>query len=680
MQQIPALSESVRPQAHAKIGFRADIAGLRAVAVVAVVVFHAGVTVVPGGFAGVDVFFVISGFLITSLLLRELEATHSIDLRRFWARRIRRLVPAAAVMVLVTSIATLAIVSALNFTEIMRNALASALYVSNVVFAIDGSDYFAEDLNVPNPFLHTWTLGVEEQFYIFLPILVVTCALIARKQSRFRARHLLLVALIATLILSVYLSVRYSETRPDLAFYLLPTRMWEFCIGGLLAFAPAALVRRRVFREVVAIVGVLVLAFAFLALDSSTVYPGIAAAVPALGAAAVILAGMRSSSVDLRPSITTVLSIKPLAWVGDISYSLYLWHWPTIVLVPFLLPEASRGVQMAIAVSAAIMLAVASYYLIENPVRFSPRLSRGNLRSFIVGFGFTTIAAGVAVVGLFMGFRAEAANPELVEAREVAVEEGDDVDLVDRARRELTSAAEDEVTVLLVGDSHARHWKESFEAASTSLGYSLSTITQGSCPAIDIVTVNTKGAPTGEGCVLLRERTKALIEEVRPDIVVLSIAEGYLGRIVSDSQAEIDEEAQLTLWRHRYSSWLSEVSPHAGVIGVIVDNPRFEQDPNECLARSENPQDCDVPRAEAFEQIVLIQSESAAARAESPNLVAREFSITDEICDELECRVFDNGLPVFRDYNHLARRWTMTQVPRIEDFLIDLREQPSVRP
>jgi peptidoglycan/LPS O-acetylase OafA/YrhL len=652
------------------LAFRSDIAGLRAVAVLAVVLFHAGVAQIPGGFVGVDVFFVISGFLITGLLLKEIDSTGKVRLVAFWARRVRRLVPAAGLMVVVTCVASLALLSPINLREVMTNAAASALYISNFVFAFNGSDYFAEDLAVPNPFLHTWTLGVEEQFYIVLPIALVVVLWLLRRRGSSVKRAAIVITLVVLFVVSLALSVRYSETRPDLAFYLLPTRLWEFAAGGLLAAVAGKLVMRDPLRNAIGVLGLLGLMGSFLLLNDSVVFPGWIAAIPVVSTLAVISAGSGRSAGRTAGLANAVLSVGPARWIGDISYSLYLWHWPAIVLLPLLVPEWPFIAQMSLALLVSFVLATASYYLVENPIRYAKPLQRSHLRSYLIGFAITFGALGVATVGYAIGDAAERANPELVEARENVDSETEESmrELEDR----LISTAPDGYSVFLVGDSHGAQWRSAFEAATDGSSIEFVEATKNACPAIGVITASTRGVPTTEACKQFRIDTLTLIKETKPDIVVLAQAEGYLGRIRAADGAEVSQDAQLKAWEAAYSQWIADVRPHTGAIGFIIDNPRFPSDPNECLISTDDPSECAVPRADVLIATEPLQESSERARSGLDEDEFVTFSTTDVICDEDFCSVFADGLPIYRDFNHLSSEWTLTQVPRLEEFLSSL--------
>jgi peptidoglycan/LPS O-acetylase OafA/YrhL len=326
---------------------RDDIQGLRAVAVLLVALGHAGVPFLRGGFVGVDVFFVLSGFLITGILLAEAERRGSISLAGFYVRRARRILPAAALTLLVTDLAARHLLNFVRAREAVSDSLWAAAFGANVHFARIGSDYFAQ-AQPPSPLLHFWTLSVEEQFYLVWPALLAAVFLGARR----RRLPLLLVAAGAG-IASLVWSIRETRAAPTAAYFSTPARAWELALGAMLAIAAP---RLRVPRAV-GWIGLAAIAAAAVGFSSATPFPGYAALLPAGGAALVIAA-------VLRP-----LSVSPLRYIGDRSYAFYLWHWPVLAIAAeHAGHELGVGVKLAL-LAGAFGLSVVSYRLVEDPIR-----------------------------------------------------------------------------------------------------------------------------------------------------------------------------------------------------------------------------------------------------------------------------------------------------------------------
>lgn len=378
--------------------FRPDVEGLRALAVVAVVAYHARPSLLPGGFVGVDVFFVVSGYLITSLLLREFASSGTVSLSRFWARRARRLLPAATLTLVATALAGRLLLDGLSTGVLARDIAAAAVFVANLRFGTIGNDYLTSGLP-PSPVLHFWSLAVEEQFYLIWPGLV----LVALRLGRRWGRPLRAVAAVVSVLLvgSFAWSLAWTSTSRVWAFFLLPTRAWELLVGAGVAVVAPGLVRavarsgsergRRWFAWALAVVGTWAIGQAMVGFSDSTSFPGSAALLPVAGTALIVTAG----AVAPLPA----LSVAPLQWVGARSYSLYLWHFPFLVLA-----ERWQGplgpVALLTVVALAVAVAVIAHRFVEDPIRHSPILTRRPTRSLVLGAAGVSLslAAGAVLV------------------------------------------------------------------------------------------------------------------------------------------------------------------------------------------------------------------------------------------------------------------------------------------
>lgn len=356
-----------------------------------VVAFHAGLPYSAGGFIGVDVFFVVSGFLITRLLLAERERTGTISLAGFWSRRARRLLPAACLTLVVTLVAAQFVLPPLQRRAVTLDGLFSAVFLANLRFSETLGDYFGNQLaeTYPSPFLHYWSLAVEEQFYLVWPVLV----LLAMRVGRHPRRTLAAVATVMATA-SLALAVWWTPRRPEAAFYLLPARMCELLVGALLAIAgPAVLARTPVaVRSALGWLGLVAIATATVTFSDTTPFPGSAVLMPMLGTAALLVAGSGPGS-QLGPH--RLLELQPLQWIGARSYAIYLWHWPVLVLFHAYDPTRSP-IQRLVAVLASVALAHVSTELVENPVRFARSLVAPARRGLVLGLGLTTCSVAVA--------------------------------------------------------------------------------------------------------------------------------------------------------------------------------------------------------------------------------------------------------------------------------------------
>ncbi|AHL36565.1 acyltransferase [Pseudomonas brassicacearum] len=334
-------------------GNRRDIDGLRALAVIPVVLFHFGFSTFSGGFVGVDVFFVISGFLITSILFREISAQR-FSFVDFWARRARRIIPALSVVLVVTLALGWLLLTAKDFSELGRTVRYQALFISNILFMREDG-YFAPASDL-KPLLHTWSLAVEEQYYIFFPLLMV---LLMRHVRHWRWM------LFAVLLVSFGLNVAYIDRKPDFVFFSLPTRAWELLCGAMLAVLPASkYVVRPWFYQFAGVVGLTAVLVAVFTFDEATVFPGWAALLPVLGATALIWSGAQGSTW-----VAQVLSARALVWIGLLSYSFYLWHWPVYVYANAISIDGIQAWEAAGWILLALGLAWLSWRFVELPFR-----------------------------------------------------------------------------------------------------------------------------------------------------------------------------------------------------------------------------------------------------------------------------------------------------------------------
>ena len=377
---------------------RQEIQGLRALAVVLVVLFHLWPGRVSGGYVGVDVFFVISGFLITAHLLREVDREGSVDLARFWARRMRRLLPAAYVVLLASAVGTLVLVPQLLWRQFLGELTAAALYVENWALAIGSVDYLAAD-NAPSPAQHYWTLSAEEQFYLVWPLLVLAGLWVAKVASDRRnrreavdQRRAVFFVLAVTTAASLGYSLWITASNGAWAYFVTPARAWEFGAGALLAFAPAASgVLAPRLRAALGWLALVVLLSSAIVLDESTPMPGTAAIWVVAASAALIW--VEAPAVDWAPA--RLLVTGPARYLGDISYSVYLWHWPLIILLPYVTEHPLTSLDRLSVLLATVGLAALTKRWVEDPVRTGHRFGLPRPR---VTFAYAALGAAAVVM------------------------------------------------------------------------------------------------------------------------------------------------------------------------------------------------------------------------------------------------------------------------------------------
>lgn len=656
------------PAPGAGHGFRTDINGLRAVAVLAVVVYHAGIAI-PGGFTGVDVFYVISGYLISSLLLREVGRSGTVDLVQFWTRRMRRLVPALALVVSVTLLACVLLLSPLVWGRLAWHGAASMLFVSNLLFPYQGQNYFSDSVT-PSPYLHTWSLGIEEQFYIFWPLLILLAVAIARRTGT-PARRMLQVLFGGTFVVSLAASAWLTPAAPDWAFYILPTRAWEFAGAALVATLPwerlagRTRLRPRVLRTLLGTAGVALLALSFAVVRETDPFPGTIALLPVGGALLVLAAGSVPASGTW---VDRVLDLPVLQRLGDVSYSWYLWHWPFVVLTAAALQNDAIWIKV-LASLGALGAAMATYRWVENPIRFSTAL-RSWRRTAVV-----TLVIGLAVGGLTVGTRV--ATGAVLEHEPYATAVAAGAEPTPYGCTEITETTSGTevcllgdvdagTTVLLLGDSHAMHWIPAFDAAARDAGLRLAVRWRHGCPAAE---VNVQQPAERGPCGDFQAESLRVVDDLAPDAVVVSQAQIYADRMQHADGTWMTEDEARADWKSANDALFAHLTAATPHVVAVKDNPQLDVDPLECLTRPwPGLGDCSMTRAEA-----------EGSNGDLPGISAgiwKKYGVTtwdgvwSETCDATRCGVGDTNHPVYRDFHHLSVDYVLTRVPAVEQMLL----------
>jgi peptidoglycan/LPS O-acetylase OafA/YrhL len=664
-----------RPVAGADAHFRPDVEGLRAVAVVAVLLYHMRLPLFPGGFVGVDVFFVISGFLITGLLLRELAGTGRVDFVAFYARRARRLLPMALLVIVATVALAALVLSPIELRDVAGDAAAAALYVSNYWFAAQSTDYLAGDRAVL-PLLHYWSLGVEEQFYLVWPLLLLAGWRLGRGGA-------IAAVLVATFAGSLALSVVVTDISAPWAFFSLPTRAWQLALGGLIAVGVIRLPGRAPawIGSAAGLAGMAMVAVAVVYLGETVAYPGAIALLPAVGAALLIVSGERPGSL-----VNAALATAVPRWIGRISYSLYLWHWPLLMLLPLALDRFGLGTRIALA-GLAVVLAAASTRVIERPFRSLPLTGRRARRALALGLAASVVVASGAVAG---GELAVQRLPRSLPSSTIAltpwrttgplpdglrpslIDAGDDVAASIRDGCQVAYAGVEprrcvygheaaRRTVVLIGDSHAAQWQPAIESIAEYRGWRVIVMTKGSCPPVR-VTVWLGLASRGYAeCDAWLEAAIADVTQLHPQVVFVAFSRAYSVMVGGRAEPLAD---QLTAWRAGAASVLAALRAAAGQVVFIADTPRHLTNPLNCLARQLRLDACPGRRAELVDQAYLALERDLAAEAG-----AAFVSSPDLLCDATACPLVMGNVLVYRDTNHVTATLARELAPAIDAVL-----------
>ncbi len=683
---------------------RPDIQGLRTIAVGSVLLYHLWPNRLTGGFVGVDVFFVISGFLIGSHLLKELDATGRIRLGRFWARRAKRLLPASLLVLLVVTVAAHVVMPLSERAGVLREVVGSAFYVQNWVLADKAVDYLAAG-DAPSPIQHYWTLSTEEQFYILLPLILAALALVLRRWGGRAPRRVVVVPVLAVLAAaSLAYSIHLTTSEPGIAYFSTWTRAWEFLAGVL--FAAVAPRLPRAARQVLGWAGAVAVLVTVVTYTGDTAFPGYAAALPVLGTMALLAAA------DAGP-VALASRFRPVTWIGDLSYAIYLWHWPLIVLVPYVTEQPLRTVDKLGIALVTVLLAWGSTRFVEDPVRFSPRLLGGGRSARAVGawmLAVTCVVAGSAFGGIRF---AEHRQDELIAEANALLESADfrclgagqlvnddcgdfgtvivpdpsvagqddyndgrcwatyGVSTPQVCRLPLEDdtpdppAGAEPLRVLAIGDSHNNVLLPAYEQMYAELGWEIDVTGRGGCSWGTVPQVNTVGARRDECRDWKRNVTDLLASSEPYDLILTtSMQSGFLAE---PTEGETQEE---TTVRGLREAWESQIERGAVVV-AIQDNPRMGDDVVQCVEREglAAVTACAQPISRAFAGYDAL----APAVEQTPGSAL--VSLRDLQCTEDACSPIIGNVAVYRDSSHMTATFVRTLTPFLIDRVVAARAQ-----
>lgn len=645
---------------------------MRAIAVLGVVIYHLRPSWLPGGFAGVDVFFVLSGFFITGLLLREGRRSGRVDLLAFWGRRARRLLPAAGLVLVLTVVASAVLATALDARRFAIDAAYATVFSVNWRFAAQGDSYLADP--EPSPITHFWSLGVEEQFYLVWPILLLGLALVARRRL---ARAVFGLAVVAGGV-SFAVALRLTTTDQPYAYFATYSRVWQLALGAAVAAVAVSTSRRGMpvpARILLRWAGVGAIVSFYVLAPRDVVYPGWIALVPTLGAVAVVAAGL-GAAPDREP-LGRLLSTAPAQLLGRYSYGWYLWHWPPLVLLPLALGHRLSGLQLLGVAGLTLLAAIGSYHLVEHPLRSSRVLARRHgLPSLALGLAVVLVGGGVAVAAT------RAANNDLAHssvassAGELVPQPGPAAAQVPQPSRDGCQRTRHDAStelscrylpdrghgdVVLVGDSHATQWFPAVEDIARSRGWGLRVWTRESCPLAGV----TKQGDGPDGryvvCNAWRDKVMRTLIASPPSLVVTvgfasrpsAIWDDGVGRFVVGPRA-------LALEKRGFETELTRLRDARVPVLLIGDNPSYAQSGPKCaLQFPEQLRRCSSKLRNGLHGSVDLQ----AARS-VPGV--RTLDLTSRFCPDRRCRQILGRVLAYRDDNHLTAEAVRVFRPELE--------------
>lgn len=626
--------------------YRLDIEGLRAIAILLVVLAHVGNTWFDGGFIGVDVFFVISGYLITGLLLKELERTDTVNFFAFYVARLKRLLPALLFMLLTTSLMALVFLSPHEHNPQAISVGYASIWMSNVFFALSTLNYFdpAADQNM---YLHTWSLGVEEQFYLLWPVLVLTFVGAWRWQGGQRNLRRLLFSMGGIIVVCLSASIYLTYGEPMLAFYLMPSRAWQFALG---AFALLLSTKAIKFIHAGGWLGFISIVVSSLSIDSNMAYPSFWALFPSIGTALMLVAGASGGDSLL----SKMLSIKPMLWLGRISYSWYLWHWPILVLGNKLFHHNSTVEKWGL-IAVSLLFAIFSYFLIESPIRKSSYLMRRP--------AITLVAASIVMAstfGLSIAWQESIKGWINSPTQLIFWRVGNDLPVTYSMGCDEWYHSSDlkpcvfgdknaEHTAVLIGDSIGAQWSPAIARRYVGKNWKFIVITKSSCTMIDEPYFYPRIGREYTECSIWRKEAVTWIKENRPDVV-------FMGSTI----AKFKKEQWIDGTKRILDNWASGVKN----IYIIRATPPLYKNGPYCLSRLEwqlqglplwlqMGSDCNSVFNNPYAELVYEWLEEAAKGYENVSVI----NMSPVVCPDNQCRALQNGRAVYRDGMHLSRSY-----------------------
>jgi len=640
-------------------GVRVDIQALRALAIVSVVLFHVWPNQLTGGYVGVDIFFVISGYLITGQLWRQEQRTGKVDFRDFWARRARRLLPASLLAILVTTFATYAFTTPSWFLKVHDEGIGATLYAQNWVLISKVTNYLTDD-GTKSPFQHFWSLSVEEQYYIFWPIILfLALAAVKAFPRALKNRTLLLSILGFILVSSLAYSIWLTYAQPQNAYFNTFTRAWEFAAGALLAVGSKGNTEVAHKRSPLWFwAGVALMGYAIVAFTTTTTFPSWHAGIPVLGAVLALHGGQSQSR--LMP--TWFLGLKPVQFLGDISYSLYLWHWPVLILAPWVLRRNTLVWDEVAVVAISVVLGWLSKTYIEDPVRFGP-LSR--LRN-----GMQLAAAGIAMVVLiaFSGAMSSVATNEFKNitksfnltpplnalAKGAQARESSDCKISREGSGFKTCQKGDpngKIRVALIGDSHTREWFVPVDDLAFKYHWNVTMISKSACSLVD--PTQFPANLTHYTCQGWNKQLLAYMAKAKPfDLIINSNSS-----LVTQGRTDVGKA---------FASMVTKLTANGHTkFFLIHDTPKPNPNFVPCIElwMKQAAVKCSVTRAQGLTPADPMPGAVSGMK----NVMVADF--TDSFCSATSCPPVMGNIVVYKDNSHITSTWAQHLEPVLDSAI-----------
>lgn len=648
-----------------KLGYRADIDGLRAIAVMGVLLFHAGMPGLSGGFVGVDIFFVISGYLITSILIYEQDKTGRIDFLNFWARRTRRLFPSALLVIIVTLVISWFILTGIDFYYAVRDAIWASVYFINWTKLFSAVQYFDEG-GKEGPFLHYWSLAVEEQFYLFMTIIFLLTVNIKKaiKKLSWNTGKIIIALVVLSSLISFTANIYYIQETQPIAFFSSPTRIWQLGLGATISFVERSnFIPSNQSRQLASWLGILMMAAAITLLDSNFAYPGICALLPSLGAAIFIFACSNEQKQE-RALPSRFLSMKLPVAIGKTSYSLYLWHWLVFILWKTHYKTWSV-VDVFYTLVITFALSIITYFMIENPVRFSRVLSKRPVTSLC---GAITLSVGFVVFASQIQNRFAAQNLIILNNGEAFVAEAIRKDLPEIYRSNPSchigqrdtdllpcqfGKTDSNKSIMIFGDSHMAQWFAPIEKLANEKGLKLYSRTKSSCASVDIKLWNNNWKREYTECNAWRDKVMHEIKRIKPDIVVLANASRL--KPIDGGGNRLEGQERIEAFREAERATIERIRQTGSKVLLIQDTPWHSFDPFSCLQENKgSTENCRTPVSEALS---TNSPWSVNINLDVQGVYVLEMN--EHFCDKEYCYVANEEFVLVRDKHHVSKIYSL---------------------